>query len=101
MECDDLSLVAQWTARWEGLIEFEVVPVITSAEARKRSHLGCEGRIQPSNGVLLSTAFRNHANVCDLFRRRRRPPSPALVPRAPSRARGEGCARWEDGRPRM
>lgn len=33
MECDDPSLLAQWTARWEDLVEFEVVPVITSAEA--------------------------------------------------------------------
>ena len=33
MECDDPSLLAQWTARWEDLIEFEVLPVVPSAEA--------------------------------------------------------------------
>jgi len=33
MECDDRALLAQWTARWEDLIEFEVIPVVTSAEA--------------------------------------------------------------------
>jgi hypothetical protein len=33
MECDDPALLAQWTARWEDLVEFEVIPVITSAEA--------------------------------------------------------------------
>ncbi len=33
MECDDVSLLAQWTARWEDLVEFEVIPVVTSAEA--------------------------------------------------------------------
>jgi hypothetical protein len=33
MECDDATLLAQWTARWEDLVEFEVVPVMTSAEA--------------------------------------------------------------------
>ena len=33
MECDDPSLLAQWTARWEDLIEFEVIPVVPSAEA--------------------------------------------------------------------
>ena len=33
MECNDSSLLAQWTARWEDLIEFEVIPVVTSAEA--------------------------------------------------------------------
>ena len=33
MECDDPALLAQWMARWEDLVEFEVIPVITSAEA--------------------------------------------------------------------
>ncbi len=33
MECDDVSLLAQWTARWGDLVEFEVIPVVTSAEA--------------------------------------------------------------------
>jgi len=33
MECDDVSLLAQWTARWEDRGEFEVIPVVTSAEA--------------------------------------------------------------------
>jgi hypothetical protein len=33
MECDDPALLAQWKARWEDLVELEVIPVITSAEA--------------------------------------------------------------------
>lgn len=33
MECDDPSLLTQWTARWEDLVEFEVVPVVPSGEA--------------------------------------------------------------------
>jgi siroheme synthase len=33
MECEDPRLLAQWTARWEDLIEFEIIPVLTSAEA--------------------------------------------------------------------
>lgn len=33
MECDDPRLLAEWTARWEDLVEFEVTPVMTSAEA--------------------------------------------------------------------
>ena len=33
MECADPQLLAQWMARWEDLIEFEVIPVVTSAEA--------------------------------------------------------------------
>ena len=30
MECDDARLFQQWVARWEGLIEFEFVPVVPS-----------------------------------------------------------------------
>ena len=33
MDCDDPSLLTHWMARWEDLMEFEVIPVITSAEA--------------------------------------------------------------------
>ena len=33
MECDDRALLDAWLARWEDLVEFEVLPVVTSAEA--------------------------------------------------------------------
>ena len=33
MECEDRRLLAEWTARWEDLVEFEITPVTTSAEA--------------------------------------------------------------------
>ena len=33
MECEAPQLRAQWMARWEDLIEFEVTPGVTSAEA--------------------------------------------------------------------
>lgn len=33
MECDDPRLFQQWMARWEDLVDFEVVPVVTSKEA--------------------------------------------------------------------
>ena len=33
MECDDQRLFQQWTANWEDLVDFEIVPVITSKEA--------------------------------------------------------------------
>jgi Protein of unknown function (DUF3303) len=36
METDDPALLEEWTARWDDLTEFEVVPVLTSAEAAKR-----------------------------------------------------------------
>jgi len=33
MECDDERLLREWTAAWEDIVDFEVVPVVTSAEA--------------------------------------------------------------------
>lgn len=33
MECDDAALFEQWISRWQDLVDFEVVPVVTSAEA--------------------------------------------------------------------
>ena len=36
MECDDRSLLDAWLAAWSDLVEFEVYPVITSAEAAAR-----------------------------------------------------------------
>jgi uncharacterized protein DUF3303 len=36
METDDAALLDEWTARWSDLAEFEVVPVLTSAEAGER-----------------------------------------------------------------
>jgi hypothetical protein len=33
MECDDRALIAEWTARWEDLVAFDVIPVVTSADA--------------------------------------------------------------------
>ena len=33
MECDDRALLDIWLSAWEDLVEFEVHPVITSAEA--------------------------------------------------------------------
>jgi hypothetical protein len=36
MECDDLHLLQQWIRAWDDLIDFEVHPVMTSAEAMAR-----------------------------------------------------------------
>jgi hypothetical protein len=35
MECDDLALLMTWIAQWRDLVDFEVVPVVTSAEAAR------------------------------------------------------------------
>lgn len=36
MECDDRALLDAWIAAWDDIVEFEVHPVITSAEAAAR-----------------------------------------------------------------
>lgn len=36
MECDDRALLDAWISAWSDIVEFEVVPVISSAEAAKR-----------------------------------------------------------------
>jgi hypothetical protein len=33
MECADLALLMKWIGNWTDLVDFEVVPVVTSAEA--------------------------------------------------------------------
>jgi len=38
MECDDRSLLDMWLAEWADLVDFEIHPVITSAEASARAN---------------------------------------------------------------
>ena len=33
MECDDRALLESWMANWADLVEFEVIPVVSSAAA--------------------------------------------------------------------
>jgi hypothetical protein len=40
METDDPALVEEWTAAWADLADFEVVPVLGSAEAAVRALAG-------------------------------------------------------------
>ena len=42
MEADDPGLLDRWTASWDDLVEFEIVPVINSREAGARA-LGTSG----------------------------------------------------------
>ncbi len=35
MECDDPVLFQQWIAKWQDLMEFEIVPVAPSAETKQ------------------------------------------------------------------
>jgi hypothetical protein len=36
LETDDRTLIDQWTQAWDDLVEFEVIPVISSADAAAR-----------------------------------------------------------------
>jgi hypothetical protein len=40
MEADDPALFDAWTERWSDLVSFEIVPVITSAEAAAEARGG-------------------------------------------------------------
>ena len=45
MECDDARLLQEWVLAWGDLVEFEIVPVLPSAETRAvvEPHLGPDG----------------------------------------------------------
>lgn len=45
METSDRELIDEWIAHWSDIVEFEVIPVITSAEASAR----VPGRTEPSS----------------------------------------------------
>lgn len=34
MECDDRAVLDAWISEWEDLVDFQVVPVLTSAQAQ-------------------------------------------------------------------
>jgi hypothetical protein len=36
MECEDRALLELWMQAWQDLVDFEVLPVLTSAEAQAR-----------------------------------------------------------------
>ena len=36
MECADRALLTRWMEQWQDLVDFEVLPVVTSAEAQAR-----------------------------------------------------------------
>lgn len=37
MEADDRALVDEWISHWDDLVDFEVVPVMTTADAARRA----------------------------------------------------------------
>ena len=39
MESDDQSLFEQWTAQWQDLIDFDIIPVVSSKEAAEKISL--------------------------------------------------------------
>lgn len=47
METDDPALLDEWMARWDDLTEFEVYPVLTSAQAAARVDVDWSGDAHP------------------------------------------------------
>ena len=43
MACEDRALLQAWVDRWKDLVDFEVHPVMTSAEAREAVTAGTRG----------------------------------------------------------
>ncbi len=39
MECQDIVLLNEWMNNWRDLVDFEIVPIISSAEAQKKMHM--------------------------------------------------------------
>jgi hypothetical protein len=37
MRCDDRALLDEWISHWNDIVDFEIIPVITSAEARAKA----------------------------------------------------------------
>jgi len=37
MECDEPGLLDEWISHWADLMDFEVIPVISSGEAKERA----------------------------------------------------------------
>ena len=37
MSCDDPNLFQEWISHWEDLVDFEIIPVLTSKEANERA----------------------------------------------------------------
>ena len=35
MECDDVALLQEWISKWSDLVDFEVVPVVSSQEMQR------------------------------------------------------------------
>ena len=50
MECADRALLQQWIDRWSDLVDFEVVPVVTSEEAARRVNSGTTEARSTSEG---------------------------------------------------
>ena len=71
METDDPALFGVWTGRWRDLVEFEVIPVVRSAEAALTDGVlaGTNRRWSRSRGFW-ADARRRGAPVCPV------PPQP-------------------------
>lgn len=53
MKCQDPDLLRQWTAQWDDLVEFEIIPVITSKQAAALQ----SGHASPADDKLTNPIF--------------------------------------------
>ncbi len=51
MEADDRALLDEWMRSWQDLVDFEVVPVLSSAEAAARVGQQWQGGTGPEGGA--------------------------------------------------
>ena len=56
METDDAKLFKQWIACWQDLVDFEVIPVVNSADAERKTGKGRWRRL--ANGSVLNSLRR-------------------------------------------
>jgi hypothetical protein len=56
MECDNPVLLQEWVARWDDLVEFEIVPVVPSKETadlfNRLAASGAPAKSEPSNAEM-------------------------------------------------
>ena len=39
MECEDAKILEEWTEKWSDLVDFEIVPLVSSEEAKTKALL--------------------------------------------------------------
>jgi hypothetical protein len=59
METDDAKLFKQWIACWQDLVDFEVIPVVNSADAQRKAAKEVEAAGQSLGAADIAIAATN------------------------------------------